>query len=518
MKKIIGLLLLCMSFLLLSCIDESFTDCKRQEPDTRAATGNAFVINRQLGRGINIGDTFENGIYAGSWDSGYFRHIANYGFTHVRIPIHWETMVTPGTNTINPAFMQKMKSVVDEALRCNLYVIINMHHHTLLMNNPSQYIDRFLSQWRQIATTFQSYPDKLLFEILNEPGDAITPDLWNQGLTMVYPIIRESNPNRIVLIGTPYGGGISGLNRLQLPANDGKIIITVHYYNPFYFTHQGAAWVGEISNEWIGTQWRDTKAERISVDWDVKLIKAFSNRNNVPIHIGEFGAYEKADMESRIRWTTYVARTFEQYGFSWAYWELYSGFGIYDRRNGVIRQGLLDALTSNHIPSPTTLTTIPVYHSDFSSNQDGWYLLVNRNAGAEASLTYNRGKVSVNVSRAGTAPSHVQLVRIDTRNRIPTLVKGKQYMVTFKASSSPLNSAGGSYSNRYYQSYIGQNYSPWNAYSTVKAFAIGEEEEELGYIFPMQENTDNNCRLYFDLGAEPGVFTLCDFKLDVVEL
>jgi endoglucanase len=47
--------------------------------------------------------------------------------------------------------------------------------------------------------------------------------------------------------------------------------------------------------------------------------------------MGEFGAYSKADMASREKWTTYVAREAERRQFSWAYWEFGAGFGVYDR-------------------------------------------------------------------------------------------------------------------------------------------------------------------------------------------
>lgn len=517
MKKIVYLFSFFFMSLLTSCADEKIEEMNQQSPLTRSVVGNAFAVNQQLKRGINIGDTFETGNYEGIWNSMYFRYIAAMGFTHVRIPIHWETRVVPGTDIIEPDFMQKMKNVVTEALRYDLYVIINMHNHLNLMNNPGQYQGRFLSQWRQIAEAFSSYSDKLLFEILNEPGSAITPELWHSGLNYVYPIIRQSNPNRIILVGTPYGGGISGLGRLQLPFDDDKTIVTVHYYNPFTFTHQGASWVGGNSDEWLGTEWHDTEAERMTVDWDLKEILAFERKNNVPIHMGEFGAYEKADMDSRVRWTTYLARQFEQHGFSWVYWELYAGFGIYDLRNQMIRQQLLDALVTNPIPEATTYTKIPVYHADFSENEDGWYLLDNERAGANAFMTRSNGKLVVNISSIGTYPSQIQLVRIDTLNRIPTLVNGQHYLVTFK-SSSRLSSrtVTGPYS-RWYNSYVGQNYSPWNAYSTIKRFAIGEEEEVRGYLFYMNEDTDTNCRIFFDLGAAPGIFTLSEFTLDIVE-
>jgi endoglucanase len=76
------------------------------------------------------------------------------------------------------------------------------------------------------------------------------------------------------------------------------------------------------------------------LDWAAMWGEA-SNR---PIYLGEFGAYGKADVQSRALWTAFVARQAEERGMSWAYWELCAGFGAYDAGKGVWREELLEAL------------------------------------------------------------------------------------------------------------------------------------------------------------------------------
>jgi len=61
------------------------------DPPRRAA---AFAMNARLGRGINMGDMFEapsEGSWGNPYRPEYFRTIADLGFSHVRIPIRWET-------------------------------------------------------------------------------------------------------------------------------------------------------------------------------------------------------------------------------------------------------------------------------------------------------------------------------------------------------------------------------------------------------------------------------------------
>jgi endoglucanase len=84
----------------------------------------------------------------------------------------------------------------------------------------------------------------------------------------------------------------------------------------------------------------------------VSSITSCQKSKNIPIHIGEFGAYSKADMDSRVKWTRFLSRWFEQQGFfSWAYWEWNSSFGIYDPQTKTYRTQLVNALTKDAMPA-----------------------------------------------------------------------------------------------------------------------------------------------------------------------
>lgn len=347
MKKRALFLLLIFSSIMLCC-NANQPNVKVEPVKSRTA----MEINSSLGRGINIGNTFEADQ---SWQSPFvtedLKKIADLGFTHVRVPIKWERAdrsINEAPYTINSDFLKTIQGVVDEALKNKLHVIINMHHHNNLMAEPDDNKARFYTQWVQISEYFKDYPDSLLFEVLNEPHDKLTPELWNKYSKGALGIIRMTNPDRCVLIGTAPWGGLGGLKSLEIP-NDEHIILTVHYYNPFHFTHQGASW-SEGSDAWLGTKWGDTEAERQTVSDEFQFAIDLAKEKNIPIHIGEFGAYSKADIESRVKWTRYLTRWFEQQGFSWAYWEWNSGFGIYNPKTGEYNQELVDALVNDEMP------------------------------------------------------------------------------------------------------------------------------------------------------------------------
>ncbi len=303
---------------------------------------------------MNMGNMFEapsEGEWGNPYKDDYFPKIAALGFNHVRIPIRWDVPnrgLQTDPYTLNTTFLTRIKTIVDIAIANKLYVIINMHHHEGLFANPANNKAKFLAQWTQIAEYFKNYDQKLLFEVMNEPHDNLTPAVWNIYFNEALLEIRKSNPTRAVVMGVANYGGLGGLPELKIP-DDKNLILTIHYYNPFNFTHQGADWVTG-STPWLGTKWEDLDVERNQIKSEFEPLIAISKAKNIPVHIGEFGAYSKADIDSRAKWTTFLARWFEQQGWSWAYWEWSAGFGVFDPATSQTNIKLADALLKNPMP------------------------------------------------------------------------------------------------------------------------------------------------------------------------
>ncbi|MBC8181381.1 glycoside hydrolase family 5 protein [candidate division KSB1 bacterium] len=291
-----------------------------------------FQQNQLIGRSINLGNALEapnEGDWGVTLQAEYFELIKNAGFNGVRIPIRWSAHAGDKTPySIDRTFLSRIDWAISQAFNNDLAVILNIHHYNELMDEPEQHKDRFLAIWEQLSDHYQRYPKELFFEILNEPHNKLTPELWNEYLVQAINGVRELNPFRTLIIGTAEWGGIGALDKLKFPDDD-NLIVTVHYYEPFHFTHQGASWV-DGSNAWLGTQWQSTSNERLEVNSDLDKILVWATNQNCPVFLGEFGAYNKADDQSRYRWTSYVARQAEVREMSWAYWEFCAGFGIYD--------------------------------------------------------------------------------------------------------------------------------------------------------------------------------------------
>ena len=472
-----------------------------------AQQGTIFEINNKLGRGINMGNMFEAPTeteWGNPFRNDYFERIADQGFNHVRIPIRWDTpartqMQSP--YTINAGFLVRIKEVVDLALKENLMVIINMHHHEDLFADPVGNKSRFLAQWSQIADYFKDYSEDLVFEVMNEPHGQLTPGLWNAYFADALSEIRKTNPDRAVMMGTANFGGVSGIFELDPPADD-NIIVTVHFYSPFTFTHQGADWVGPQTQAWLGTKWNDLEFERESIRQEIQPLIEFSAARNIPIHMGEFGAFSTADIDSRRRWTNFLGRYFESEGFSWAYWEWSAGFGVFDPKTNQYNEQLINALLIDPLQEPREAFPIPVYESNFSNSNDGWSFFAQQNA--LGNLTRESGLLKTTVQRIGTESWHAQLIKNNIK-----LEKGKIYRFSFEARAEQALALN---------YYLGKASDPYNGYSGGGNAVLSNDFREYTSVFTMSDPTDEQARIVFDLGITIGTAFFRKVKLEELDL
>jgi len=301
----------------------------------------------RLGRGINLGNALEapnEGEWGVTLQEEYFRLIKEKGFDTVRIPVRWSTHAgKEPPYTVDAEFMRRVQWAVDQALENDLNAIVNMHHYEEMKTEPEANWERFLAIWDQVAAHFKDYPDSLVLEIMNEPAGEMKWDLWNKLYPQALEVIRKTNPTRDVIVGPADWNAIISLDDLILPDDDEHIILTVHYYLPFHFTHQGAEWENG-SEYWLGDTWTAEEWQTKEIDQHFREAAAWAAKKNRPVLLGEFGVYNKAPMDQRALWTDFVARTAEAYNMSWAYWEFCAGFGIYDPETGEWREPLLNAL------------------------------------------------------------------------------------------------------------------------------------------------------------------------------
>ncbi len=310
-------------------------------PALGADAPDAFTQNARLGRGVNVlgYDPIWKTRERGRFQAEHFRAIKEAGFDHVRMVLH---PFRDNRDEIRETWWNTLDWAVDQALGAGLLAVLDFHEFQAMSQDPAGRKGRFLAFWSQLSERYKDRPARVLFEILNEPHDKFTPELWNEYLREALAVIRRTNPTRTVIIGPVQWNSFEKLDTLRLPSEERNLIATVHYYNPFAFTHQGASWTN--MQDKVGVKWTGTPQEQEAVRRDFDKVWAWSKRENRPVYLGEFGAYDKAEMPSRVRYLEFIAREAEKRGWSWGYWQFDSDFIVYDIPAGRWVEPIRDAL------------------------------------------------------------------------------------------------------------------------------------------------------------------------------
>jgi endoglucanase len=336
----------------------------------------AYRAAKMFLRGVNLGDYLEAGRGWGvQVAADEFAAMKQQGFDHVRVPVGWQHYAGPAPDfTLQPVIFAKVDFCVTNALNNGLAVIINIHHFNELDRDPAAATDEFLKIWAQIAAYYKTFPKQLAFELDNEPHDQATAERMNPLDARLIAQIRQTNPDRTLFVEPAGWGGIDQLKHLVLPPDD-NVIVSVHCYDPFPFTHQGAGWVGKDyqqtgiifpgpparpmvpdtnldlppwMRDWIqkyNTLPTDKNpSSPLAFDGKLDYARAWSDYYGRPVHLGEFGAYIKADESSRARFYEAFRRKAEADHLGWCIWDWSANFRYWNRSKNAPMPGMQAAL------------------------------------------------------------------------------------------------------------------------------------------------------------------------------
>lgn len=293
---------------------------------------------------VNIGNYFEtpaDNNWGGSFALDDFNLIKAAGFDTIRLPVRWSDYTGPAPDfAIDPAFFAEVEAAVDAALAQGLNVVLNVHHFDALMENPAAEYKHFAAIWRQLATHYADYPDDLWFEVLNEPTKKLRGEKLINAQTAASLVIRETNPDRIIILMGENWSGINSLYTNMAPLDD-NFVYSFHYYDPFNFTHQYASWVDQnLIKEKRG--W-GSRADRDELTRAVATATEFQTNIGHPVFLGEFGVNAPVKQADRVKWVGAVATAMEAADVGWCLWAFSNTFALYDRDTG-FDTDMLDAL------------------------------------------------------------------------------------------------------------------------------------------------------------------------------
>ena len=326
---------------------------------------NSKEIIDELGFGWNLGNTFD------AWnpdelDQGLDSEtcwgnprtspelidtLVKTGFKAIRIPVTWHNHFIDDKYTINPEWMNRLKTVVDWCIDKGLYVIINIHHDNADYKKESlKYAEGYFplkkdapesekfiyNVWKQIALAFNNgYDHHLIFESLNEPRmKGMLQEWWYDvnNDTCLEAAMTLNEYNRLAVKAIRESGGNNKKRFIMLPAlaagydstvkspfkfpddskynKENKLILSVHMYAPYDFAMNP-----------------DMTLTQFTLEYRAELYEKFTTiykkfvQNGYHVVVGEMGAVNKNNTQARTNWGRYYLESCRKFQFSAFIWD-----------------------------------------------------------------------------------------------------------------------------------------------------------------------------------------------------
>ncbi|MBN2618706.1 MAG: cellulase family glycosylhydrolase [Spirochaetales bacterium] len=386
--KIYSILTLLLS-VLLSCTTGQVESVTTKKERIMSET-NATRIVLEMTAGWNLGNTMDATGGETGWGNPVTTKemivtIAEAGFNTLRLPVSWGQFTGEAPNyLISQEQVTRVREIVDYAIDNDMYVILNMHHedHWLIPTTEKAdiVVKQYQKMWEQIATAFNDYNDKLLFEAMNEPRVVGSPNEWIGGDEESYPVINKlnkvfvetvrntggNNQYRALLV-TPYGAnGKKGAMNFEIPEGD-NLIISIHSYDPVRFTFYSES--GEDLKNWDG-KYNSEIDDLFETLYDEFVIKGY------PVVLTEFGSTTKEyttpegvtgpNEEEILKWASYFIQRAKKSTVKTVWWDngrIGMGddfFALLDRKNNkIIKPKLVKGMIDAAKASPATLLLEP---------------------------------------------------------------------------------------------------------------------------------------------------------------
>lgn len=350
-------------------------------PQLFAQLPTAQEIASQMKIGWNMGNTLEAICGETAWGGAkttqaLIDSVKAAGFNTVRLPVAWFCHSDTVTSEIDPAWIARVKEVVDYCIRDSLYTIINAHWDQGWLErrvdtvHQKQVNARQHAYWTQIAGYFKAYDEHLLFAGANEPDVEDSTSMvvllsYYQTFIDAVRATGGNNRSRTLIIQGP-STDIEKTNHLMttMPADQipGRLMVEVHYYTPYQFTlmNEDASWGkmfyywGEGRHSKTDTTRNATWGEEADVERLFGLMKAQFVDQGIPVILGEFGAFRRkveppSDQnlhnQSIEFFYHYVVQSAASKGLIPYCWDV--NMGLFDRSAGIVLdRGVLDAMMS----------------------------------------------------------------------------------------------------------------------------------------------------------------------------
>ncbi|MBE9013683.1 cellulase family glycosylhydrolase [Pseudanabaenaceae cyanobacterium LEGE 13415] len=284
-----------------------------------------------------------------------FKQFADWGLTHVRLPIEPEFLQS---NKARSQLIAEHIAYVDRAIewskKYNLAIILDVHPllpMDLKAGTRSEDYDRLKQLWIALAKRYRTQSNAVFYELLNEP-QMEQVETWRSIAQGLVEQIRTIDTTHSIIVSGHHAGAYDYMK--MTPIKGEKLIYTFHFYEPIQFTHQRSGWIGAFANlrdvpypydskrfatakarsssdpetARLLNSYQSDRFDKQKVEAKLRPVLRFRSRYNVPIYCGEFGANRDAPMPDWANWNRDVVELLQRYQFEYAFWEYRGSFGL----------------------------------------------------------------------------------------------------------------------------------------------------------------------------------------------
>lgn len=287
------------------------------------------------------------------------------GCDHLRLPVD-EVQMWDESNQKEAEAWDLMNQGLDWCREAELKAIVDLHilrSHYFIDENGGNTLfsdqteaDRLGQCWRELAAEMKDRPnDWVAYELMNEPI-ADDPEDWNRVLKNPYNVIRETEPERMIAIGSNKWCQVHTFPDFKVPANDPNIMLVFHFYNPMLITHYKAGWAKNIRDYTGPIQYpghpvkpevfaelepelkekiKDANGyyDMAAMEEGIQLALDMAKETGLKLWCNEFGVVKNTPDDIRKRWYHDFIAVLDKHDIAWSNWDFRGQFGLYDSQD-----------------------------------------------------------------------------------------------------------------------------------------------------------------------------------------
>lgn len=184
------------------------------------ANGSAYQIQGVSTHGINWFPEYVN-------KEGFQTMRDEWGINCVRIAMYTAESDSYCEGGNREQLKTLVKQGVDYATELGMYVIIDWH--ILHDQDPNKYKKDAMEFFDEMSELYADY-DNILYEICNEPNGGTTWSQVKKYANEVIPVIKEHDPDAIIIVGTPTWSQDVDLAAMDPIEGFDNIMYTIHFY------------------------------------------------------------------------------------------------------------------------------------------------------------------------------------------------------------------------------------------------------------------------------------------------